>query len=368
MVRPPDEDVQETAEAPVRKAAKSSIWGNLAPKPCCMEDLASALRVQGLSEDTIKLYMLSWKGGTTKQYNVYLEKWTRYCVEHKVHPAKPTVHQVMEFCTYLYKQKLSYSAINSARSALSAYVHKIDGVTIGKHPEICRHLRGISVARPNKGKHTYTWDADIVLSLLKTWHPLENLSYKQLAYKTLMLMALATAQRMQTLHAFNVDRIHFTGDEAILFVDKPLKHTKQGSPLDVFHVFKYSDKRLCPFRALRAYLDRTSPMRTDKLRQLWLSVAGNDHAKTEITTQTMAQWIKSMMTMSGITPGVYSAHSTRGAATSKAHWAALPAEIILRQARWTNAVTFARFYKRPILQKDGASFQETVLTVGLPAN
>ena len=99
--------------------------------------------------------------------------------------------------------------------------HKIDGVEIGKHPEICRHLRGISVARPNKGKHTYTWDADIGLSFLKTWHPLENLSYKQLAYKTLMLMALATAQRMQTLLAFNVDRIHLTGDDAILFVDKP---------------------------------------------------------------------------------------------------------------------------------------------------
>ena len=333
-----------------------------------MADIANALRVQGLPEDSIALYMSSWKGGTIKQYDVYLEKWTRYCVEQKVHPAKPSIFDVMKFCTHLFNQNLSYSAINSARASLSAYVHKIDGMTIGKHPDICRHLRGISVVRPNLGRPSPTWDADIVLSLLKTWHPLETLSFQLLTYKTIMLLALATAQRMQTLHAFNVNRINFCNDEIILFIDKPLKHTKEGQPLDVFHVFKYKeDKRLCPFRALRAYMDRTKPMRKDKLFKLWLSIACKDNAKTEVTTQTMAHWIKATMTKAGITPGTFTAHSTRSAATSKAHWAALPAEAILRQARWTNATTFARFYLRPILQKDGPSFQDTVLTTRHPA-
>ena len=340
----------------------------MAPKPCCMADLATALRAQGLPEDSIEIYMSSWKGGTTKQYDVYLEKWTRYCVEQKVHPAKPSIFDVMKFCTHLYNQNLSYSAINTARSALSAYVHKIDGVTIGKHSDICRHLRGISVKRPSMGKPSHTWDADNVLSLLKTWHPLDTLDFKRLTFKTLMLLALATAQRMQTLHAFNVNRIEFCNDEIILFIDKPLKHTKEGRPLDVFHVFKYNaEKRICPFRALRAYMDRTKPMRKDKLNKLWLSIAKKDDAKTEVTTQTMAHWIKETLIKAGITPGIYTAHSTRGAATSKAHWAALPAETILRQARWTNAATFARFYKRPILQKDGPSFQDTVLATRYPA-
>jgi hypothetical protein len=97
-----------------------------------------------------------------------------------------------------------------------------------------------------------------------------------------------------------------------------------------------------------------------------LSGAGKDRAKTEITTQTMAHWIKAIMTKAGITLGVHSVHSTRSAAMSKAHWAALPAESILRQARWTNAITSARFYKRPIINKDGASFQDTVLTTRHP--
>ena len=337
-----------------------------------MEDLATALRIQGLSEASIKIYMSSWKAGTTKQYDVYLEKWTKFCVEQKIHPGKPTKFQVMEFCTHLYHQKLSYSSINLARSALSAYVHKIDGMTVGAHPDVCRHLKGVAVSRPGGGRYTHAWDADVVLVLMKSWYPLDKLTYQQLAYKTLMLLALTTAQRLQTLHAFSLDSITWSSDEVVLGVDKLLKHTREGQSLDVFHVFKYEDKRLCPFRTLRVYLDRTAHMRVTKdnkkLNKLWLSVAGADHSKKEVTQQTLAHWLKNTMKQAGINSNVFKAHSTRAAATSKAYWAELPTDYILKQARWTNAVTFARFYKRPILQQRGSNFQDTVLRLRAARN
>ena len=74
--------------------------------------------------------MSSWKKGTTKQYDVYFDKWTRFCVEQKVHPIEPTIIQVMEFCTHLFEKGLAYSTINTARCALSAYVHKIERHTV----------------------------------------------------------------------------------------------------------------------------------------------------------------------------------------------------------------------------------------------
>merc|ERR1739838_1146216 len=163
----------------------------------------------------------------------------------------------MEFCTHLYEKGLAYSTINTARCALSAYVHKLDGVTVGKHPDICRHLKGVANGRPPGYRYTHAWDVDIVLSLLKRWHPLETLTYKQLAYKTLMLLALSTAQRLQTLHAFRIDLMSWTSDEVVLQVDRLLKHTKEGQPLDRFHIFKYKDRRLCPYRTLKAYVDFT---------------------------------------------------------------------------------------------------------------
>ena len=125
---------------------------------------------------------------------------------------------------------------------------------------ICRHLKGVSVLRPPKARYAHAWDADTVLSLLKKWHPLDSLTYKQLAYKALMLMALTTAQRLQTLHAFRVDMMTWTSDEVVLQVDIPLKHTREGQPLYRFRVYKYKDRRLCPYRTLEAYRDITEPL------------------------------------------------------------------------------------------------------------
>ena len=175
-----------------------------------------------------------------------------------------------------------------------------------------------------------------------------------------MLLALSMAQRLQTLHAFRVDMMTWTSDEVVLQVDRLLKHTKEGQPLDRFHVYKYKDKRLCPYRTLNAYRDLTQPMRKDNMKQLWLSLTDT---KEEVETNTLARWLKDTMTEAGVDSKVFKAHSTRGASVSKADSMDLPMEVILKEGRWTNAVTFAQFYKRPILKDKGSTFQTTVLTM-----
>ena len=44
----------------------------------------------------------------------------------------------------------------------------------------------------------------------------------------------------------------------------------------------------------------------------------------------------------------FSAHSVRAASTSKAKTNLVPVDNILKVAGWSNAETFARFYKKPI--------------------
>ena len=324
-----------------------------------MEDLAEALRIQGASKTTIDLYMRSWTTGTKVQYDVYLEKWTKYCVENRVHPVTPTHMQAMNFFSTMYDNGSAYTTINTARSALSAYVQPIDGKTIGAHPDVCRQLKGVSVKRPPKSRYTHAWDVDIVLTMLKSWHPLDTLTYKQLAYKTVRLLALATAQRVQTLHAFKVDNMTWTSDEVVLEVDIPLKHTREGQSLDRFHVYKFTDKRLCPFRTLKKYIDVTAPMRKEGMNNFWLSLGTT---KIQLETATVSRWIKDTLYEAGISKN-FKAHSTSGASVSKADYKNLPAEYILKQGRWTNAATFAKFYKRPIYKDKGSTYQSTVLTM-----
>ena len=53
------------------------------------------------------------------------------------------------------------------------------------------------------------------------------------------------------------------------------------------------------------------------------------------------------MKEAGIDTSVYIAHSTRGAATSKAKAMGVPMADILNTANWNSASIFCRFYNRP---------------------
>jgi len=56
---------------------------------------------------------------------------------------KLTVDQALDFFTPLYEQGLTYSAINTARSALSSYIVLEDGTSLGQHQLVSRQLKGI---------------------------------------------------------------------------------------------------------------------------------------------------------------------------------------------------------------------------------
>ena len=65
-----------------------------------------------------------------------------------------------------------------------------------------------------------------------------------------------------------------------------------------------------------------------------------------------------MMKAAGIDITVFTAHSTRGAATSKANSAGLPMSEIMKTANWSSPLTFCRFYNCPV---NGGLFGQTVL-------
>ena len=56
----------------------------------------------------------------------------------------------------------------------------------------------------------------------------------------------------------------------------------------------------------------------------------------------------------------FSAHSVRAASTSKANANLVPVDNILKVAGWSNAETFARFYKKPI-ETAKSGYQKAVL-------
>ena len=91
-----------------------------------MSLVRTRLRQQNISTRACDIIMHSWRTGTTKQYRVYLDKWKNFATARNENPVHPSVANVIDFMTHLYDTGSSYSAINTARSALSAAVDLAD--------------------------------------------------------------------------------------------------------------------------------------------------------------------------------------------------------------------------------------------------
>ena len=80
----------------------------------------------------------------------------------------PTLNTGIEFLTSLFKSGLSYSSINTARSAISQFVKfsNIQG-NFGSHSITCRFMKGVYKLRTPKPKYNSIWDVKPLLNYLK---------------------------------------------------------------------------------------------------------------------------------------------------------------------------------------------------------
>ena len=78
----------------------------------------------------------------------------------------PTVESVVNLGGSLFDKGLSYSALNTARRALSV-VNTINEKPVGSHPMVISLLKGAFHLRPALPQTTVTWDPELVLTYLK---------------------------------------------------------------------------------------------------------------------------------------------------------------------------------------------------------
>ena len=104
----------------------------------------------GFSEKATNIILQSWRQSSQKQYDGHIRKWLSFCSQRQVDPTCPSVEVAAEFLTTLYESDLSYSSINSARSALSAILDKPDSAQpkFGEHPDVKCLMKGIFQNRP----------------------------------------------------------------------------------------------------------------------------------------------------------------------------------------------------------------------------
>ena len=75
-----------------------------------------------------------------------------------------------------------------------------DVVDFGQHKIIRHFMKGVFELKPVLPKYSHTWDVNTVLNLLECYASNDKLSLKELSHKLVMLLALLTDQRCQTIH------------------------------------------------------------------------------------------------------------------------------------------------------------------------
>jgi len=291
------------------------------------------------------------------QYDSALRRWQEFCSVKSISPFKKDINLILEYLTQLYTKDLSYSTINTNRSALSLIIGPIDGFSIGSHPLVVRLVKGVGRNRPPLPRYNSTWNVDSVLELFVKWPDNKDLTLKFLTLKLVGLIALVSAQRVQTLHAIRTGQIRYSAESAEIFITQNLKTSKPGCKRHSIFLKRYPhNDKLCVISTLAEYVRRTSFHRKEE--QLLLSYESPFGA---VSTQTISRWLFNLLDYAGIDNSVYKAHSFRHASTSKAFEKGVSIDVIYASAGWTQkSSTFARFYRKQIDLRE--TFADCILT------
>ena len=114
----------------------------------------------------------------------------------------------------------------------------------------------------------------------------ENLNFKQLTLKTIMLMALANADRASDLHLLDVRYMKLQPDEVQFSIPGLSKTRRSGPPKEIAFA---KNPKLCPVKLLHAYIEVSKDKRSDKEERLFLALK---RPHLSVSTITISRWLK----------------------------------------------------------------------------
>ena len=351
---------------PSQKSGKS--------KSPCMAPRATAIKEQGFSEAVAARIEAPQRKSTRSVYEAKWAIFTKWCISNKVDFKSPPLKSVADFILYLFEVKnLQPSTIDGYRSAIA---DKLGNVTlnISKDDNLTRLLDSFHRDRPKGRRSIPSWNLSLVLHQLTKapFEPLTEASLKHLSFKTVFLLALGSGKRRSEIHAWQNKNIRHQSDwsKVSLFPSPSFLSKNQlakEGPESVAPVVipalaptldrsLKSDRSLCPVRALRYYLDRTSDIRQGK--EL-VFVSFKKSFDKDISPATISSWIKQTVILcyelsdhQAHTLHQVKAHDVRAFDASKAFQSGVSLEQILSACHWKSHNTFTQFYLKDVAWAD----------------
>ena len=295
-----------------------------------------------LTNTSKSIIAASIRESTRQKYKSYEKRWKTYCYDNNIVEVSAT--NVVNFLSMLYENNNSYSAIKTAKSAISHIVCLPPFRSVGEHPLVIKFMKGVFNLRPPKTKTGFIWDVSILFDYFKLQDVNDKLSFYELTCKTLCLLLLLNGARINTAFNFQVDEIIANEIGVTITPSNVLKHSTQNRRGDVFKYSAYlENSKLCVVQAMNTYLARRNRLVPKEVTKLFITTKKPYRAAS---SDTLRRWVKNTLTKAGIFN--FSAHSCRSASTSKAMALNIDLEEILRLACWKRESTFFKHYERYI--------------------
>ena len=267
---------------------------------------------------------------------------------------------------------LSVSAVKGYCAALNS-VFALKGMDLAASRELSMLMRSFSKSVRPEELRPPQWDVTLVLQSLTRapYEPLRDAEESLLAEKTLFLLALASAKRINELHGLSYRVSHSRNWEEVSFsfvAGFVAKNQDPSVPDPRFEGFTVPalprantdthGRLLCPVRAVRRYLDRTATYRP-QVSRLFVST-GRD--KKEIGRNTISFWLRRVISrayqLAGRDQPVPSARAreVRGIAPSLLFKKNFAVAQVLKAGTWRRNTTFTRHYLRDLAHRSLDTF------------
>lgn len=247
----------------------------------------------------------------------------------------------------------SYSVLNYYKAMLLQTLPFFGNSWCKDCPLVRRFMKGVYFQRRPKPKYLFTWDVSCVLKFLSSLFPLNKLSLKLLTFKVVALIALAAAPRAQTLVSMDLDQMLVKENQVIFYFPYLLKTSREGHSFSL-RLSHYKDEKLCVMHTLLYYIKSVQTKRLS--RKVLVSYV----TYKEVSTSTVARWLKNVLQLSGISTDTFKAHSFRAASASAAFDRGCSLKTILSTADWSSDKNFKKFYCRESLKKNQMSYVDAV--------
>lgn len=250
--------------------------------------IRQAFLKKGTPPAAIETTIASIRDTTISQYEKPLRLWWQFCKKRNISIMSPLIPRVLKFLSSYLANTGSYSTLNTYRSAISL----IFSDEVVSHPLIKRFFRDVAALKPQRPRYDFIWDPSLVIAHLATLYPYETLSLELVSKKLVTLLALTTAQRIQTLAAIQYSNIKLS-DSIVIKIPARLKTSEIGRSQPVLVFKPFLDKpELCVFSLTKQYLTLTQGLRQSNCDSFFITFRKPHNS---VSAQTLGRWVKTTL-------------------------------------------------------------------------